>query len=362
MFTSQPTVLRPTSSTLMNVLFYYFTDFCCLHPFQCESGVRECINRILVCNGFPDCIDGSDETPASCKQLSAISVIGKTGPGHLGPADADSDSVPQAASGMIFVYISIGVIFGGIIVAVIVVCICRYKRRAVATEDYETEMTHIAKPLNNKASASRSNEYILTNNHHHHHPRNGFGSQSVSPSAMSDPTISSCSIPFDRNHVTGASSSSSNCVTLYRETLNPPPSPATACSVPNPRGGVEYCSSCAGGPVPSMASTLQSKRHRLRSKIHAPPPTPCSTDFFDDSDNYTDVTAPSSRRSYNTVPRRGYHPIRIYDQAGPYPPPPTPRSNYLSDDCFVSGPPSPGTERSFYHLQNPPPSPVEQSE
>lgn len=86
----------------------------------------------------------------------------------------------------------------------------------------------------------------------------------------------------------------------------------------------------------------------------APPTTPCSTDICDSD------YAPS-RRVTATV-GKGYTSDLNYDSE-PVPPPPTPRSQYLSaEENYESCPPSPFTERSYsHHLYPPPPSPCTDS-
>lgn len=129
---------------------------------------------------------------------------------------------------------------------------------------------------------------------------------------------------YDRRHVTGASSSSNtngSSVGCYpRETLNPPPSPATTAA--STRGS-------------SPSSRYRPYRH-YRSINQPPPPTPCSTDICDESDyNY-----PTNRSRYD---------------GGPFPPPPTPRSHCQNESC----PPSPSSRSSTYFSPlPPPPSPV----
>lgn len=78
----------------------------------------------------------------------------------------------------------------------------------------------------------------------------------------------------------------------------------------------------------------------------APPTTPCSTDVCDS--DYT-----TSRWKSNK-----YY-MDLNSDSDPYPPPPTPRSQYMSAE--ESCPPSPSTERSYFHLCPPPPSPCTDS-
>lgn len=89
----------------------------------------------------------------------------------------------------------------------------------------------------------------------------------------------------------------------------------------------------------------------------APPTTPCSTDVCD-SDYTPGRRAPV--KSSATV--KGYTSDLNYDSE-PFPPPPTPRSQYLSaEENCESCPPSPYTERSYsHHLYPPPPSPCTDS-
>ena len=158
---------------------------------------------------------------------------------------------------------------------------------------------------------------------------------------------------YDRNHVTGASSSSSTGTQYPQETLNPPPSPVTERSAYT--GGVgHYCSSHSVSTVRSARKHHRPHRsrhhHHHHNHIPPPPTTPCSTDVCEDSEPY-----PAKRFRYyfnNSLVELSY-------DSDPYPPPPTPR-RYFSDD--VSCPPSPSTERSYFNPYPPPPSPVGNSD
>jgi len=54
--------------------WFYFHDAKCMHPFlwqiaachefTCYNGL--CVNKSRVCDGAPDCVDGSDETETLC--------------------------------------------------------------------------------------------------------------------------------------------------------------------------------------------------------------------------------------------------------------------------------------------------------
>ncbi|XP_078453259.1 low-density lipoprotein receptor-related protein 6-like [Lampetra planeri] len=143
---------------------------------------------------------------------------------------------------------------------------------------------------------------------------------------------------YDRNHVTGASSSSTSSKTsFYPMILNPPPSPAT---VRSQYTTAEYLYS-------NSPSTTRSYRH-YRGRNVAPPPTPYSTDVGESD------SAPERRPL--TRPKRPRRPPPQH-----FAPPPTPHSQYLSPEEDNNGyegcPPSPATERSYFELYPPPPSP-----
>ena len=106
----------------------------------------------------------------------------------------------------------------------------------------------------------------------------------------------------------------------------------------------------------------------------APPTTPCSTDVCDS--DYGPRRLPGSSmgpgsasggpsRWKVSVGHGGHHSkhnkyyMDLNSDSDPYPPPPTPLSQYLSAE--ESCPPSPSTERSYFHLCPPPPSPCTDS-
>lgn len=144
---------------------------------------------------------------------------------------------------------------------------------------------------------------------------------------------------YDRNNITGASSSTTNGSIGFP--LNPPPSPETTAT--------SQTTHCSYRPY---------NRHYIRVN-QAPPPSPCSTDVCDESDsNYTTKlplrnTNTSGGRSNPSLRKARY----CYE---PYPPPPTPRSHYHSDAGHMpeSCPPSPGSRSSTHTYLPPPPSPV----
>uniref|UniRef100_A0A8D3DN13 EGF-like domain-containing protein n=1 Tax=Scophthalmus maximus TaxID=52904 RepID=A0A8D3DN13_SCOMX len=157
--------------------------------------------------------------------------------------------------------------------------------------------------------------------------------------------------PYDRAHVTGASSSSSSSTkgTYFPPLLNPPPSPATVRS----QYTMEF------GYSSNSPSTHRSYRP-YTYRHFAPPTTPCSTDVCDS--DYTPGRRAPPKSGTATAAAKGYTSDLNYDSE-PFPPPPTPRSQYLSaEENCESCPPSPYTERSYsHHLYPPPPSPCTDS-
>ncbi|KAL3048696.1 hypothetical protein OYC64_007286 [Pagothenia borchgrevinki] len=110
-------------------------------------------------------------------------------------------------------------------------------------------------------------------------PHPGSLSSSLPGMSRGKSVIGSLSImgggpPYDRAHVTGASSSSSSSTkgTYFPPILNPPPSPATVRS----QYTMEF------GYSSNSPSTHRSYSYRPYSYRHfAPPTTPCSTDVCD---------------------------------------------------------------------------------
>uniref|UniRef100_A0A8D3C4B4 EGF-like domain-containing protein n=1 Tax=Scophthalmus maximus TaxID=52904 RepID=A0A8D3C4B4_SCOMX len=201
---------------------------------------------------------------------------------------------------------------------------------------------------------------------HHHRLHRGRGHGAVRggrcvlrvPLAVQLSVIGSLSImggssgpPYDRAHVTGASSSSSSSTkgTYFPPLLNPPPSPATVRS----QYTMEF------GYSSNSPSTHRSYRP-YTYRHFAPPTTPCSTDVCDS--DYTPGRRAPPKSGTATAAAKGYTSDLNYDSE-PFPPPPTPRSQYLSaEENCESCPPSPYTERSYsHHLYPPPPSPCTDS-
>uniref|UniRef100_A0A8C5SH66 EGF-like domain-containing protein n=1 Tax=Laticauda laticaudata TaxID=8630 RepID=A0A8C5SH66_LATLA len=282
---------------------------CSDSQFQCESG--QCVDAALLCNGEPNCQDNSDEK--KCEGIPS----------------------PPATN-------TIGSIIGVILTVFVVGAMYFVCQRVLC-------------PRMKGDGETMTNDYVV------HGPSSVPLGYVPHPSSLSGSlpgmsrgksVISSLSImagssgpPYDRAHVTGASSSSSSSIkgTYFPPILNPPPSPATEDS----RYTMEF------GYSSNSPSTHRS--YRPYSYRHfAPPTTPCSTDVCDSD------YAPSRR--VMVMGGKGYASDLNYDSE-PTPPPPTPRSQYLSaEENYESCPPSPYTERSYtHHLYPPPPSPCTDS-
>ncbi|XP_075584012.1 low-density lipoprotein receptor-related protein 6 isoform X6 [Pelecanus crispus] len=319
--------------------------------FQCESG--QCIDSALRCNGEANCQDNSDEK--NCEVLcltdqfrcASGQCIGKSKKcdHNLDCSDSSDEQgcytteepAPQPNN-------TIGSIIGVILTVFVVGAMYFICQRVLC-------------PRMKGDGETMTNDYVV------HGPASVPLGYVPHPSSLSGSlpgmsrgksVISSLSImggssgpPYDRAHVTGASSSSSSSTkgTYFPPILNPPPSPATERS----HYTMEF------GYSSNSPSTHRSYSYRPYSYRHfAPPTTPCSTDVCDSD------YAPSRRVTATTA--KGYTSDLNYDSE-PVPPPPTPRSQYLSaEENYESCPPSPYTERSYsHHLYPPPPSPCTDS-
>lgn len=311
--------------------------------FHCNP--NGCILQTLVCDGNQDCPDGSDEKP-DC----------------VTPYDLDEHMGSKNTS------ITIGIVIAIVIIVVLVLIVYFCKRRTSLDDESEDcdnimmvnkQATTTTIPATAASPAFQTPSTLtpfLSNNmgarSHHRLSSCTSGTKKAffSPHCvMGGVRISSNNgLAYDRNHVTGASSSSSSMTHYPQETLNPPPSPVTDHS----QCTFDHCCSMSHSP---MSSTMKSYKH-YRTRNRPPPPTPCSTDVCDDSEPYQSMSSSCGRHKY--CPSKGLSDY-TYD-SDPYPPPPTPRSYYLSDDNCGSCPPSPSTVRSYSNPYPPPPSPVVQ--
>ncbi|CAN9499060.1 unnamed protein product [Ophioblennius macclurei] len=299
-------------------------SICPPNQFRCAD--NQCITKKKQCDNYSDCPDGSDEL--SCEYMSP-------------PSNTNSGSSTVApVMGIIALVLVIG---GAYFVCQRMVC-PRYKG---PNGTFPHEYTpHV--PLNFIAPSSSQ-----------HGTFQGISCGKSMMSSVSLMGSSSSGAPlYDRNHVTGASSSSSSSTkgVFYPQILNPPPSPATDRSLYNAE--IFYSS--------NSPSTTRSYRPYHPVRGAAPPTTPCSTDVCD-SDYTPHHPPPGPPSSIGRWKASGHvdhgkqnkYYMDLNSDSDPYPPPPTPRSQYMSAE--ESCPPSPSTERSYFHLCPPPPSPCTDS-
>uniref|UniRef100_A0A182YL08 EGF-like domain-containing protein n=1 Tax=Anopheles stephensi TaxID=30069 RepID=A0A182YL08_ANOST len=339
--------------------------------FKCQSG--ECIDKHLVCDGTTQCLDGYDEAvccknpedfqcPTSKVCISFHNVC--DGDEHCAKGE---DEAPEICSEygnrrmtpssskitlLIVVVTAVAVVF--LVVYLLQTFRTRFGTGGGGLEPKECDQA--AAPL----SPGGLNKNIRVS-------KLASVADAVRMSTLNSRASGGS---YDRNHITGASSSTTNGSSLIGYPLNPPPSPATTAGSTG-----RYCNS----------SYHPYKHYKIINQ--PPPPTPCSTDACDESDsNYTSKSNRSQRcggghgsgttgggtsSSVGSGSGRhghegrgslaGKYKERCYDPE-PYPPPPTPRSHYHSDIGGMlpeSCPPSPSSRSSTYFSPlPPPPSPV----
>nr|AVT42511.1 Wnt co-receptor arrow [Lithobius atkinsoni] len=353
---------------------------CVEAQFRCRNG--QCIDQKYMCDGVTQCQDDSDEERCcgkdqfSCHSNHECIPLNMKCDGHDDCKDlSDEKTCPSTINGPKVeiesqgTTITIGAVITSVIIISLILLFYCCKRRINSYEDDDcNNMMAASKLLTTRTTAATvlpagvpmvgmpahqgpgdaaSSSLVRGSNHSRGLALAGnpvlvsghpyvFGG----PKSSSGPT-------YDRNHLTGASSSSSSATHYPQETLNPPPSPVTDRSL---------CLYDYYRSSPTTASTIPSYRNHRKRNQPPPPPTPCSTDVCDDSEPY-------DNSGYG---RPRYYPPRTvsvctYD-SDPFPPPPTPQTHYLSDDNCGSCPPSPSTERSYFNPHPPPPSPVGHSD
>ncbi|KAF4524536.1 hypothetical protein B566_EDAN002809 [Ephemera danica] len=285
---------------------------CCKEQqYQCATSLM-CIPVAMVCDGWANCADGSDEAQPACaihKNELGTNIVASHNKTYL-----------------------LGILVG-VFATLFVAALGFYLRhRAISNSTPPPrvgELDPAADPLNPKPIQQPKASSAVPS------CAPGSSGKNRKPPGLrtGNDTVRMSALGYDRSRLTGASSSGSSSTPpaagYPRETLNPPPSPVT-----DPRSvcAESHCCSAYSG------SSRRPYRH-YRVINQPPPPTPCSTDVCDESDSYACVAS-----------RLGSE----YD-SDPFPPPPTPRSHYLSDE--MSCPPSPSTERSYFNPLPPPPSP-----
>uniref|UniRef100_A0A672NM77 Low-density lipoprotein receptor-related protein 6-like n=1 Tax=Sinocyclocheilus grahami TaxID=75366 RepID=A0A672NM77_SINGR len=311
---------------------------CSDEEFQCDS--KQCVDFSLRCNGEINCQDRSDENKCevlcpmdqfTCANGQCIGRHKKCD--HNTDCTDNSDEIEPSFPPTNTIGSIVGVLMLLFVVGA-VYFVCQRVLCPQMKDDGET----------------MTNDFVV-----HGPPPVPLGYVPHPGMSRGKSVIGSLSImggssgpPYDRAHVTGASSSSSSSTkgSYFPPILNPPPSPATVRSQYTMEFGYS-----SNSPSTHRSYRPYSYRH------FAPPTTPCSTDVCD-----SDYTPGRRAPHASSAAAKGYTSDLNYDSE-PLPPPPTPRSQYLSaEENCESCPPSPFTERSYsHHLYPPPPSPCTDS-
>lgn len=209
----------------------------CCNPgdFQCASN-QVCIPQGLLCDGWDHCADGSDESNEYC---TTIAITRR--------ANSGSDK-------KVFVVILIVLVLI-IFFIVYVLQICRTKLADTIREPKEDQASAPLSP--GGLNSLRVNKITSV-------------ADAVRLTTLSRNSMNS----YDRNNITGASSSTTTNGSLIGYPSNPPPSPATTSTLHN---------------------SYPYKHYKVINQ--APPTTPCSTDVCESDSNYTPISIKSSKKS-----------------------------------------------------------------
>ena len=303
--------------------------------FRCHAD-RTCVVASRVCDGRSDCADGSDERNCS-------TAVAATPPGTA------------AAGSSVHFAVGIGVVGSVLVLAFAVllsVCVCRQKSSGARRDGPVDRRDIVLVTTLPPAAAADLSEVDYSSS---------LLCGGIVPPPPSATSLAAADLPpdddsdsplYDRDHITGASSSSSLTTTAIRiypkETLNPPPSPATERSLSLGGGGCRFVDGVAvppPPPPPKRRGRARGAYGRRRRKHRAPPTTPCSTDVCDDSGSCLGHV-----RCHGGV----YYDCRRLE-SDPLCPPPTPRSHCLSDERASCRSSPPSTECSYFVSVPPPP-------
>lgn len=218
---------------------------CCKSPqeFKCPKN-NVCLPPENLCDGWENCADGADESPEIC-QANTRRVV------------------PQSTSDKKTFIIVIVVLMLAAFFAAYIFQICRTRFMSNVIRTPDDQAAAPLSPVQNKTgrvsrfSSIQDVVWMSTLN-----SGGGAGSGAVRNGVGSTNS-------YDRNNITGASSSSTTKgSSTMGYPLNPPPSPATTATS-------------------TRCNSYRPYRH-YKSINQGPPPTPCSTDVADESDsNYT---------------------------------------------------------------------------
>lgn len=213
-------------------------DCCNPDDFQCVIN-KVCIPQAFLCDGWDHCADSSDESNEYCTILK------------------NTRKTSSGSDKKIFVVILIVMVLI-IFFIVYIMQICRTKFADTIREPKEDQATAPLSPtgLNNLRVSKITSV-----------------ADAVRLTTMSRTSIGS----YDRNNITGASSSTTNGSSLIGYPgypSNPPPSPATTSTLHN---------------------SYPYKHYKVINQ--APPTTPCSTDVCESDSNYTPISVKSSKKS-----------------------------------------------------------------
>lgn len=273
-------------------------EACCdTKLFQCNSLTR-CIPVYNVCDGIRHCPDGFDEDSTSCPRRSASLPI-------------DEATETHQSNNYTVVTIVTLLVLG---LFAFVVYFFRSKNLNQLEGESCVQDFMLTQSIGAIPMSDRNRNFMP-----------GRRTPSGFPSRSSDQPVYNIS-------------SNSSSTHYPKETMNPPPSPVTDhYDTSNSSQTASRSSGYHHRRATAFPNNLNKKK--WLNKGPGPPPTPCSTDFNDESDVY----------GYQAY---GY--ANSQAEIDPYPPPPTP---YFSE---ASTPPSPCTERSYCNpYPNPPPSPVQ---
>ncbi|KAK5896343.1 hypothetical protein CgunFtcFv8_009955 [Champsocephalus gunnari] len=293
---------------------------CSEEEFQCDS--RQCVDMKLRCNGEKDCQDGTDERDSPALTAAASGSTRSATTTRTAPTTRTrSAATPQRSRPPPSNNTIVSIV--GVVMSLFVVGAVYFVCQRVLCPQLKDDGQTVTNDFVVTGPSSVPLGYV---------PHPGSLSSSLPGMSRGKSVIGSLSImgggpPYDRAHVTGASSSSSSSTkgTYFPPILNPPPSPATVRS----QYTMEF------GYSSNSPSTHRSYSYRPYSYRHfAPPRRP-----------------PAARTSATATAPPPAGP-RCYTLTGEL-------AQYLSaeDSC----PPSPFTERSYNHLYPPPPSPCTDS-